>query len=104
MSDLANRSIKYVNKDGKYYQYRESTITDQDFEKKVNYTYEDDFTDTKFSNIGTGTATIHREKKVRPGKVFYLRMQLQRVASLRLPDGAIYLMERRFLKQKKLFL
>lgn len=59
MSDLANRSIKYVNKDGKYYQYRESTITDQDFEKKVNYTYEDDFTDTKFSNIGTGTATIH---------------------------------------------
>lgn len=59
VSDLANRSIKYVNKDGKYYQYRESTITDQDFEKKVNYTYEDDFTDTKFSNIGTGTATIH---------------------------------------------
>jgi uncharacterized repeat protein (TIGR02543 family) len=59
VSDLANRSIKYVNKDGKYYQYRESTITDQDFEKKVNYTYEDDFTDTKFSNIGTGTASIH---------------------------------------------
>ena len=59
VSDLANGSIKYVNKNGKYYQYRESTITDQDFEKKVNYTYEDDFTDTKFSNIGTGTATIH---------------------------------------------
>lgn len=59
VSDLANGSIKYVNKNGKYYQYRESTIADQDFEKKVNYTYEDDFTDTKFSNIGTGTATIH---------------------------------------------
>lgn len=38
VSDLANGSIKYVNKNGKYYQYRESTITDQDFEKKVNYT------------------------------------------------------------------
>ena len=65
VSDLAKGSIKYVNKDGKYYQYRESTITDQDFEKTVTYTYKDDFTDTKFSNIGTGsntgtgTATIH---------------------------------------------
>lgn len=59
VSDLAEGSIKYVNKDGKYYQYRESTITDQDFEKTVTYTYEDDFTDTKFSNIGTGTSTIH---------------------------------------------
>ena len=59
VSDLANGSIKYVNKDGKYYQYRESTIKDSDFEKKVTYTYQDDFTDTTFSNTGTGKATIH---------------------------------------------
>ena len=59
VSDLANGSIKYVNKDGKYYQYRESTITDQAFKKKVTYTYLDDFTDTTFFNTGTGNATIH---------------------------------------------
>ena len=59
VSDLAEGSIKYVNKDGKYYQYRESTIKDSDFEKTVTYTYQDDFTDTTFSNTGTGTATIH---------------------------------------------
>ena len=59
VSDLAEGSIKYVNKNGKYYQYRESTITDQDFEKIVKYTYKDDFADTTFSNIGTGTATIY---------------------------------------------
>ena len=57
VSDLANGSIKYVNKDGKYYQYRESTIKDSDFEKKVTYTYQDDFKDTTFSNTGTGNAT-----------------------------------------------
>lgn len=59
VSDLAEGSIKYVNKDGKYYQYRESTIKDSDFEKTVTYTYQDDFTDTTFSNTSTGTATIH---------------------------------------------
>ncbi len=59
VSDLAEGSIKYVNRNGKYYQYRESTITDQDFEKTVTYKYTDDFTDTTFSNTGTGTATIH---------------------------------------------
>ena len=59
MSDLAKGSIKYVNRNGKYYQYRESTIKDSDFEKTVTYTYQDDFTDTTFSNTGTGTATIH---------------------------------------------
>lgn len=48
VSDLANGSIKYVNKDGKYYQYRESTIKDSDFEKTVTYIYRDDFTDTTF--------------------------------------------------------
>lgn len=59
VSDLAKGSTKYVKKNGKYYQYRESTITDQDFEKTVTYTYKDDFADTTFSNTGTGTATIH---------------------------------------------
>lgn len=59
VSDLEKGSIKYVNRNGKYYQYRESTITDQDFEKTVTYIYEDDFTDTKFSNTGTGKVTIH---------------------------------------------
>ncbi len=59
VSDLAEGSIKYVNRNGKYYQYRESTIKDSDFEKTVTYTYQDDFTDTTFSNTSTGTATIH---------------------------------------------
>ena len=63
VSDLAKGSIKYVNKDGKYYQYRESTIKDSDFEKTVTYTYQDDFKDTIFSNTGTGTATIHPGKE-----------------------------------------
>lgn len=58
VSDLANGSIKYVNKDGKYYQYRESTIKDSNFEKTVTYIYRDDFKDTTFSNKD-GTETIH---------------------------------------------
>ncbi len=59
VSDLAEGSIKYVNRNGKYYQYRESTIKDSDFEKTVTYIYRDDSRDTTFSNTGTGTATIH---------------------------------------------
>lgn len=59
VSDLVKGSNTYVEKDGKYYQYCESTIKDSDFEKTVKYTYQDDFTDTTFSNTGTGTATIH---------------------------------------------
>lgn len=70
VSDLAEGSIKYVNRNGKYYQYRESTIKDSDFEKTVTYIYRDDSRDTTFSNTGTGTATIHPVWKIRPGKAF----------------------------------
>ncbi len=59
VSDLVKGSDKYVEKDGKYYQYCESTIKDSDFEKTVTYTYQDDFEDTTFFNTGTGTAKIH---------------------------------------------
>ncbi len=50
VSDLINAEPKYIKKDEKYYQYRESTIMDDDFKRKINITYQDKYqdTDTRF--------------------------------------------------------
>ena len=48
VSDLINAEPEYIEKNGKYYQYRESTITDADFKKTISITYQDTDSSTVF--------------------------------------------------------
>lgn len=52
VSDLVNAEPEYIKKNEKYYQYRESTITDADFEKTIHITYQDENADTRFFHDG----------------------------------------------------
>lgn len=52
VSDLINEEPEYIEKNGKYYQYREATITDANFKKTVSITYQDKNADTIFYRDG----------------------------------------------------
>lgn len=62
--------VKKSEKDVNYYQCYALTVTDQDFVKTVNVTYQDQFADTVFYNAGTSAGnSCSKSAEIHPGMI-----------------------------------